>query len=65
MPISKPLFSAIIDHCQNKYLKTSDKQFKIINHSFNPADIRILESIHITKQKPSLNTGIPVELNIL
>ena len=65
MPITKPLFSAIRDHCHNKNITISDKQFKIINHSFNPTDIRTLESLHITKQKPPLNTGIPVELNIL
>ena len=65
MPVSKPLFSAIRDHCNNRNMNISDKQFKIIDHSFNPAEIRTLEFLHITKNKPSLNTGIPIELNVL
>ena len=65
LPVSKPLFSSIRDHCNNKNINISDKQFKIIDHSFNPAEIRTLESLHITKTKPSLNTGIPIELNVL
>ena len=65
MPSSKPLFSAIRDHCHSKNIQVLDKHFKIINHSFNPTDIRTLESLHILKQKPTLNTGIPVDLNII
>ena len=64
MPLSKPLFSAIRDHCHNRNIRILDKQFKIINHSFNSTDIRILESLHITKQKPLLNT-VPIDINIL
>ena len=62
MPVSKPLFSAIRDHCDSKNIHITDKQFKILDHSFNPVDIRTLESLRIMKNKPSLNAGVPIEL---
>ena len=64
-PLSNPPFSAIRDYCYNNSINITNQQFKIINHSFSRVDIRTLESLHITKQKPPLNTGVPTELNIL
>ena len=40
------------------------KNFKILNKTHNKKDIRTLESLHITKTKPNLNTGVPVDLDV-
>ena len=53
--LTKPPHSSIRDHCLNIHgLNPQTKDFKIIDYSSNK-DVRILESIYISKYKPTLN----------
>jgi hypothetical protein len=53
--LSKPSHSSIREHCYNKHgLNPKSNDFVIVDCG-QESEIRILESIHISKQKPDLN----------
>ena len=55
LPLSKPQYSAIRDHCHNSNHALTWDAFKIINSSLFRSDLTILESLVINKMKPQLN----------
>ena len=63
LPLQSPPFSAIRDHSFQEDHLITPQQFKILAKS-NSTDLRLLESLYIHKEKPSLNTTSPLELNI-
>ena len=65
LPLSKPPYSAIYDHREEKNHPISKKNFKIVGRSSNINNLRLLESLHIFKSKPKMNTGLPVELSVV
>ena len=62
-PLQSPPFSSIREHSQQHDHVITSKQFKILTKS-NALDLRLLESIYISKFKPTLNTTSPLELKI-
>ena len=64
LPLASPNYSAIMEHSMQKGHRIQYSNFKIVNSS-NRLDIRILESIHILKEKPDLNSDPPVVLGVL
>ena len=63
LPFQSPPFSAIREHSQSTGHPLLQNNFKIIATT-KRSDLLILESLHINKSKPSLNTGLPIDLNI-
>ena len=64
LPFSSPPHSAVRDHCYNCNISVSPHNFAIVD-SCNPANLRILESLHIHKDKPSLNnyqSAVPLHM---
>ena len=64
MPLTSPNYSAVLDHSMKKGHRINISNFKIIN-SCNKYDIRILEALHIFKEKPNLNGDSPIILSVL
>ena len=58
-PLQSPSFSSIREHSQQHDHIITKEQFKILAKS-NILDLRLLESIYITKLKPTLNTTLPM-----
>ena len=57
--VSRPLQSAVRDHCENSCSKlVSQEEFSIIYKGSNNSDIRIAESLLIKEIKPALNNEI-------
>ena len=65
VPLSKQPYSAIYDHREKKDHPINKKDFKIIGRTYNVNSLRLLESLHIFKNKPRMNTGLPVELSVV
>ena len=63
LPFQSPPYSAIREHSQTTGHPLLQNNFNIIASS-KRSDLHILESLHINKTKPSLNTGLPIDLNI-
>ena len=63
LPLQSASFSAIREHSRDKDHVLKQTQFKILRRS-NNADLRLLESLFILRNKPDLNTTSPLELNI-
>ena len=63
-PLASPNYSAILEHSTQKGHRLQFSNFKIVN-SCNKLDIRTLESLHIFKEKPDLNSDPPVVLSVL
>jgi len=57
-PLQKPAESAILIHHKSCSYKPKLSDFKIINRSKNEIKLRILESLHISKNNPKLNKDI-------
>ena len=55
LPLSNPVFSAIRDHCNNSDHPMKISNFKIISSACTNS-VRILESLHIKKNSPQLNS---------
>ena len=55
LPLGSTVYSSIRNHGEAKNHKINKSQFRIIDKAFYEKDLRILESIHIFKEKPSLN----------
>lgn len=56
-PVSCPSFSAIRQHCDNcGHPQPKAENFSIVSQAGNPFDLSIMESLHIQKQLPKLNT---------
>ena len=65
-PLTKPSHSEIRNHCHENSHPLSFNHFSIIDRCNNPFDLRLLESIHIHKLRPTLNSyQSAAELNIL
>ena len=64
-PLQAPNHSAIMEHhCITKH-NISTNNFKILSKCNNNLyDLRTIESLYITKIKPNLNSGLPIELDI-
>ena len=56
--LSQPAHSAVRCHAQCCGCPVTIDNFNIIDHSSNSFDLRILESLHIFKQKPKLNNSL-------
>ena len=57
--------SAIMDHHYKTNHNISTNNFEILSKCTNNIyDLRTIESSYISKFKPNLNSGIPVELDI-
>ena len=56
--LSQPAHSAVRCHAQCCGCPITIDNFKIINYSSNSFDLKILESLHIFKQKPNLNNSL-------
>ena len=66
MWLSRPDPSAIRSHAENCNCSFSIKDFKVIGRESNVQHLRILESLHIVRNKPVLNDNISaVPLNIV
>ena len=65
LPLTTERFSAIMEHSKITGHAINTNHFKIISRCLNKLDIRYLEALHITKKKPNLNNGLPVELSIV
>ena len=64
--LSRPDPSAIRNHVEGHNNTFSIKDFKVIGHGDNVHDLRLLESLHILKSKPSLNEHTSaVQLNVV
>ena len=61
--LSAPLFSSIREHRDKTSHRISPDQFKILDRTSN--NVRLLESLYIFKIKPKLNSGLPVDLEIV
>ena len=61
--LSAPLFSSIREHRDQTNHRISLDQFKIIDRTSN--NVRLLESLYIFKMKPKLNSGLPVDLEMV
>ena len=64
LPLTSPNYSAIMEHSVQKGHRIQSSNFKIVN-SCNKFNIRILETLHIIKEKPDLNSDPPVILGVL
>ena len=53
--LCQPSHSAIRNHCEECGVNIKLEHFKILGHTSNNVDVRILESMHIYKCKPILN----------
>ena len=66
LPVSKPLHSVVREHSENCNFRLSSSHFEIIDSCKDISDLRILESLHIKKHKPTLNsTTSAAPLNIV
>ena len=54
--LTKPSHSEIRNHCHTNNHPLNSKHFSIIDRCNSPYDLRLLESIHIHKLRPSLNS---------
>ena len=63
-PMSNQPNSAIFQHESDTGHRVQKSNFKIIAH-FNKTSLRTLEALHIFKNKPELNCGLPVELSLM
>ena len=64
LPLASPNHSAILQHSKSTGHGIFQRNFKILNKTHNKKDIRTLESLYITKTRPNLNTGVPVDLDV-
>ena len=62
--LSKSPVSAIYDHSFKTGHDISKDGFKIIDRNNNVSQLRLLESLYIFKNKPTLNDGLPVQLPV-
>ena len=65
LPLSKQSYSAIYDHREEKDHPINSNNFKIVGRTVNISKLRLLESLYIFKNKPKMNTGLPVELSVV
>ena len=63
-PLASPNHSAILQHSRSTSHGIFSRNFKILRKTHNKIDIRTLESLYITKIKPNLNSGVPVDLDV-
>ena len=64
-PLQTPNHSAIMEHHCNTNHRISTNQFEILSKCPNNLyDLRTIESLYITKLKPNLNSGLPIDLEI-
>ena len=56
-PLSKPMYSAIREHSMAEDHPYSQSDFKILNTASYRTDLLILESLYISKMRPSLNNS--------
>ena len=63
-PLTKSPVSAIYDHSFKSGHAISKNDFTIIDKHNNVSQLRLLESLHIFKTKPSLNDDLPVRLPV-
>lgn len=61
-PLSRKPISAIYDHSFTKGHPILTESFKILNTCREVSQLRVLESLHIFRGVPTLNSGPPVEL---
>ena len=54
-PLTKPDFSSIREHCNDKDHIFKIDNFSILDSCYSKIDLKLLESIHIHIEKPSLN----------
>ena len=64
LPFSNNPNSAIYDHSFQTGHQTLKTSFKILDKCREVSQLRILESLHIFRRTPTLNTGLPVELSV-
>ena len=64
LPLTLPNHSAILQHSKSTGHEIFQRNFKILSKTYNKKDIISLESLYITKSKPNLNTGVPVDLDV-
>ena len=66
MRLTRPDPSAVRDHAESCTSNISIDNFKIVGNENNVHDLRLLESLHILKSKPSLNDhSSAVQLNVV
>ena len=63
IPLTSPPFSAIRQHCSDNNHPLNTDDFKIVDKCRN--NIRTLESLYIFKHKPKLNSGLPMDLELV
>ena len=56
-PLNNPPLSTIKDHINNKKHFGHFNDFKIIDSCNNESDLRLLESLYLLKDRPSLNNN--------
>ena len=64
LPLQAPNHSSILEHSKDFKHPINFRNFTILSRA-NRNDLRLLESIFITKLKPKLNVGLPVDLAVL
>ena len=64
LPLSTTPNSAICNHESETGHRVQKSSFKIISFS-NKLSLRTVEALHIIKNKPELNSGLPVELSLV
>ena len=57
-PLTSPPFSAIREHSEQCNTSISSDDFKILDKNKFYTDLRILESLYISKRKPQLNNSV-------
>ena len=66
-PLQSTNHSSIMDHHRDAKHNISKNNFEILSkcNSNNILDLRTLESLYISRLKPSLNSGLPIDLDIV
>jgi hypothetical protein len=63
--LSRPPHLAVRAHAEQCHVPVSDSDFKVLAYSSGVSDLRILESLYIFKQRPTLNlafSSYPLEI---
>ena len=58
LPLTSPPHSAVRDHSELCFTNVDINNFKVLATSFREMELKILESLHIFKSRPGLNSQL-------
>ena len=64
LPLATIPNSSIFQHERETGHRIKKSNFKIISFA-NKASLRTVDALHIVKNKPELNSGLPLELSLI